>query len=360
MKQNDSEIVLSICIPTYNRRDILKGTLDEILSYPNDDIEVIVIDNASTDGTDKMLDNYEDFRLKVRRNALDTGMFSNQLEAVFGGSGKYTVCLMDRDRMYAGKMQELISFLRRTDVGIIRIEDEVKNCRYKTGGKAAAYVMIRTHPSCLIYKTALLRSVCDQKHILDVLESDPDFTYAYTQIVGLLMLNWDNRICLYPNNDLVRLEVKKVQSYARYKMNIACIYYMPEGAKRRYLKCIEEIMPVYSKEKIMEYLPYIFASECYRGTRLHYDYSHIRKVSRKYNVKKIGLNEYVSFGIDFYMAAIEQKRKFKICKAKTGFMMMYVLILYLLEMFILLEVPSKEKWMGKLNNQLRNTGLMFY
>ena len=47
---------VSICIPTYNRKDYLKDTLDSIFAQTYKDYEVIVVDDGSTDGTKDMLD----------------------------------------------------------------------------------------------------------------------------------------------------------------------------------------------------------------------------------------------------------------------------------------------------------------
>ena len=50
-----SQPSLSICIPTYNRADILKKALESICSDPafltTKEIEVVISDNASTDRT---------------------------------------------------------------------------------------------------------------------------------------------------------------------------------------------------------------------------------------------------------------------------------------------------------------------
>ncbi len=47
---------VSICIPTYNRKDYLKETLDSVFAQTYKDYEVIVVDDGSTDGTKDMLD----------------------------------------------------------------------------------------------------------------------------------------------------------------------------------------------------------------------------------------------------------------------------------------------------------------
>ncbi|MHA2283533.1 MAG: glycosyltransferase family 2 protein, partial [Promethearchaeota archaeon] len=48
---------VSVVIPTHNRRELLKCTIESLFnhSYPKDRYEIIVIDNASSDGTEKMI-----------------------------------------------------------------------------------------------------------------------------------------------------------------------------------------------------------------------------------------------------------------------------------------------------------------
>ncbi len=55
---NHAEIpFVSVVIPTRNRRKLLKDAIESLFhqSYPKDRYEIIVIDNASTDGTEKMI-----------------------------------------------------------------------------------------------------------------------------------------------------------------------------------------------------------------------------------------------------------------------------------------------------------------
>ncbi len=46
---------LSICVPTFNRKDYLKQTLNSIYAQTYKGYEVIVVDDGSTDGTEEMI-----------------------------------------------------------------------------------------------------------------------------------------------------------------------------------------------------------------------------------------------------------------------------------------------------------------
>jgi len=48
---------VSICIPTYNRKDYLRQTLDSVFAQTYKDYEVVIVDDGSTDGTGEMIKN---------------------------------------------------------------------------------------------------------------------------------------------------------------------------------------------------------------------------------------------------------------------------------------------------------------
>lgn len=55
-----SRPILSICIPTYNRADYLKKSLDSIVNQDEftDEVEIVISDNASTDSTQEIAETY--------------------------------------------------------------------------------------------------------------------------------------------------------------------------------------------------------------------------------------------------------------------------------------------------------------
>ena len=64
----------SVVITTYNRERIVRRCVDSCLGQSFDDLEVVVVDDASTDGTVAALEAYEDPRLRVVRHERNRGI----------------------------------------------------------------------------------------------------------------------------------------------------------------------------------------------------------------------------------------------------------------------------------------------
>ena len=63
------EPVISVVIPAYNAAGCIGETLDNILSQTMRELEVIVVDDGSTDGTGALLEEYRRRDPRVRRTA---------------------------------------------------------------------------------------------------------------------------------------------------------------------------------------------------------------------------------------------------------------------------------------------------
>ena len=92
---------LSICIPTYNRRQTLKECLDHLLPQVerNNEVEVIVSDNASSDDTESLVKEYMEYHhhLKYFKNQRDLGLDGNVIACIEHASGDYISFFSDDD-----------------------------------------------------------------------------------------------------------------------------------------------------------------------------------------------------------------------------------------------------------------------
>lgn len=91
--------LVSVVIPTYNRKIMLKKAIDSVLIQDYENIEVIVSDNASTDGTNFMMEGYckKYSHIKYIRHSENIGAVQNGYRAYQEVSGKYCMILCDDD-----------------------------------------------------------------------------------------------------------------------------------------------------------------------------------------------------------------------------------------------------------------------
>lgn len=91
--------LLSICIPTYNRSRYLSDLLSCILEQEDQDIEVVVSDNASTDNTPDVIEKYRSkfSNFIYVRQSKNMGYDLNFLSAINNASGKYVWLIGDDD-----------------------------------------------------------------------------------------------------------------------------------------------------------------------------------------------------------------------------------------------------------------------
>jgi glycosyltransferase involved in cell wall biosynthesis len=83
--------LVTVAIPVYNGSNYLRNGLDSILSQTYDNLEVIIVDNASTDNTEAISREYvaADSRVQYYRNEQNIGSISNFNRGVTLANGKY-------------------------------------------------------------------------------------------------------------------------------------------------------------------------------------------------------------------------------------------------------------------------------
>ncbi|MEM8651013.1 MAG: glycosyltransferase family A protein [Pseudomonadota bacterium] len=91
--------VITVIIPTFNRKDMLKNALDSVLSETRIPIKAHVFDNASTDGTQQYLQERakQDPRLIITRNETNIGALGNYKKALSSVETDFYVPLGDDD-----------------------------------------------------------------------------------------------------------------------------------------------------------------------------------------------------------------------------------------------------------------------
>ena len=113
------KILLSICIPTYNRANFLNETIESIVSQITDDIkdkvEICISDNASIDNTDDVIKEWKKkspIRIVYHKNNKNLGADRNYLKVVEIANGKYCWFLGSDDKLKQGSIERILNELK--------------------------------------------------------------------------------------------------------------------------------------------------------------------------------------------------------------------------------------------------------
>jgi glycosyltransferase involved in cell wall biosynthesis len=108
---------VSICIPTYNRREYLKDTLDSIFAQTYKDYEVVIVDDGSTDGTEQMIkQSCHPVRYYKQQNKGEPAA-RNKLIEIAGG--KYITFIDSDDILFPYAVEELVKLVNSNDSDVV-------------------------------------------------------------------------------------------------------------------------------------------------------------------------------------------------------------------------------------------------
>jgi glycosyltransferase involved in cell wall biosynthesis len=118
---------LSICIATFNRGDFIVQTLDSIVCQLTDSTELIIVDGASPDGTEAVMQTYCAAHPEVRyvREPMNSGIDRDYDKAVGYSVGEYCWLMTDDDLMVEGAVARVVAVL--SDVDLVVVNAEVRN-----------------------------------------------------------------------------------------------------------------------------------------------------------------------------------------------------------------------------------------
>ncbi|MBD2341698.1 glycosyltransferase family 2 protein [Calothrix sp. FACHB-156] len=96
---------VSVIIPSYNTENYIYQAIDSALNQTLKNIEIIVVDDASTDGTLNVLKKFNDPRLKILVNPKNIGVAGTRNRALKVAKGQW-VAVLDSDDWYAPERLE--------------------------------------------------------------------------------------------------------------------------------------------------------------------------------------------------------------------------------------------------------------
>lgn len=124
---------LSIIVPTYKRRERLIQTFPTFILSNSKDIEFIIVDNNSEDGTEELIFEYaqKDKRIKYFKNQLNIGPNRNIYRGYLESKSDWIMILPDDDFIKPGFFEEVLEAIEdNNDCGLIITAKENEKIPY--------------------------------------------------------------------------------------------------------------------------------------------------------------------------------------------------------------------------------------
>jgi GT2 family glycosyltransferase len=105
--------LVSICIPTFNRPDLLKRAIQSCLVQTFQDFAIFVTDNSTNNESSEMIARLNDPRIHYFKNEKNLGPIGNTNRATSLADGKYVKVLMDDDLLRPRCLELMVSALEK-------------------------------------------------------------------------------------------------------------------------------------------------------------------------------------------------------------------------------------------------------
>lgn len=114
MTDGPSTPEVSIVLPTHNRHALLTQTLRSVIWQVGVDLEIIVVDDGSTDGTSEVVRGIDDDRIRVLGNPVPLGVSAARNRGISEARGEWVAFLDDDDLWAPDKLASQLRAARST------------------------------------------------------------------------------------------------------------------------------------------------------------------------------------------------------------------------------------------------------
>jgi glycosyltransferase involved in cell wall biosynthesis len=162
----DAEGLVSIVLPTYNGRRYIAASIESCLGQTYRDIELIVVDGGSTDGTLDEVRRFSDPRIRVLHQPDNTGLLPGALNVGFAAAeGEYFSWTQDDDCYAPDAIEAMLAHLQsHADVEMVyaaywEMDEAGRVLREKELGPPEALRWTNPVGPCFLYRRRAAEAV---------------------------------------------------------------------------------------------------------------------------------------------------------------------------------------------------------
>tara|TARA_Y100001970_G_scaffold261464_1_gene344634 strand:- start:897 stop:1814 length:918 start_codon:yes stop_codon:yes gene_type:complete len=137
-------MLVSIIIPTYNRVKLLRNAIDSVLKQTYQKFEIIIVDDASTDETQKFILSINDKRIRYFKNKINLYAAESRNIGISQSKGDLIAFLDDDDEWFPYKLEKQVHLFSNKKIGLvyssINLFFEKYNFSYNTTPRLSGYI----------------------------------------------------------------------------------------------------------------------------------------------------------------------------------------------------------------------------
>lgn len=117
--QTYNDILVSVVMPVYNGALYLREAIDSILSQTHTNLELIIINDGSTDDSEEIIRSYDDSRIRYILNEKNCGICVTLNKGLDAAQGKYIARMDCDDISVSERLQKQVEYMEQNpDIGI--------------------------------------------------------------------------------------------------------------------------------------------------------------------------------------------------------------------------------------------------
>ena len=126
---------VSVIIPVYNRENLIQRSINSVLNQTYNNIEVIVIDDASTDNTWEKIKELDDDRIKYYKNDLNKGPSNSRNRGIALSTGELIAFQDSDDEWLPQKLDKQVGKILKSPNEVAAVYCRMTFYDYKSGRK---------------------------------------------------------------------------------------------------------------------------------------------------------------------------------------------------------------------------------